>query len=143
MISGPGSPVAELEQCRLRGIHVEFYDPAGTVHGIPTYPWRMAPAGLATMRQLRARGLRPGGQDIQAQVIWWHGGGGRRTRRVAYLYRVDLARPKRTASPSQMIAIGKAMTARMTCPSCGGWKPYCISRRLGECNDCAAAARAA
>ena len=141
--SCPGSPVAGLEQGRLRGMHVEFYDPAGAVHGIPTYPWQMAPGGLATMRQLRAAGLRPRGQDIQAQIIWWHGSGNGRTRRVAYLYRIDLAKPKRTASPSQMAAICRAISARMTCKSCGNWKPYCISKSLGECNDCAAAARAA
>jgi hypothetical protein len=45
------------------------FDPAGTRYGIPTYPWRYAPDGLATRRQLRARGLRPGGQPIAAQVM--------------------------------------------------------------------------
>ncbi|MFJ3827814.1 hypothetical protein ACIPWI_07570 [Streptomyces sp. NPDC090046] len=35
---------------------------------LPVYPWRLAPDGLATRRQLRAAGLRPGGQDVVAQL---------------------------------------------------------------------------
>lgn len=45
------------------------YDPTGARYGIPTYPWRLAPAGYATRRQLRARGLRPGGQPVAAQLM--------------------------------------------------------------------------
>lgn len=52
---------------------------------VPVYPWRLAPEGLATRRQLRALGLRPGGQEVAAQI--------ERPRRrrgplVAYLYRI-------------------------------------------------------
>jgi hypothetical protein len=44
----------------------------------PVYPWRGAPAHLATRAQLAAAGLRPGRQDVQALVLWasrcgWHG----------------------------------------------------------------------
>ncbi|HEY5019106.1 MAG TPA: RRQRL motif-containing zinc-binding protein, partial [Streptosporangiaceae bacterium] len=81
--------VAELETARGRGWFIQFYDPDGQRYGLPTYPFRFAPAGLLTARQLRARGLRPGGQDVAAQILWRH----RRTRRVAYLYRADLALP--------------------------------------------------
>ncbi|WP_399024168.1 hypothetical protein [Streptomyces sp. CS-7] len=35
---------------------------------LPVYRWRLAPDGLATRRQLRALGLRPGGQDVAAQL---------------------------------------------------------------------------
>ena len=66
---------------RRTGIHPGFYDPDGSTYGMPTYPYRWAPTGLATRRQLRARGLRPGGQPITAQIIWKHKG----KRRVAYL----------------------------------------------------------
>ncbi len=45
------------------------YCPSGGKFGIPTYPWRYAPTGLATRRQLRALGLRPGGQEVAAQVL--------------------------------------------------------------------------
>lgn len=45
------------------------HDPTGAIYGLPSYPWRLAPEGLATRRQLRARGLRPGGQEAVAQVM--------------------------------------------------------------------------
>ncbi|MCI2421536.1 hypothetical protein MOQ72_29285 [Saccharopolyspora sp. K220] len=44
--------------------------------GLPTFSFRNAPAGLATVRQLRAMGLRPNGQDPVAQVKWWRKGCG-------------------------------------------------------------------
>ncbi|MEV6811817.1 RRQRL motif-containing zinc-binding protein [Micromonospora sp. NPDC051296] len=115
---------------RIRAV---FHDPDGSRYGIPTFWWRGAPPGYATRRQLRAAGLRPGGQPIAAQVLW-RGVGGIRT---AYLYRVDLARPKRTATPAQLRAIRAALTARRTCRVCGVVRPYCIPRSLGECLDCA------
>ncbi len=97
---GPG-PASELAERALRVLrHVEFYDRWGSnFEGLPTYPWGAAPKGYATYRQLRRMGLRPGGQGIQAQVVWWHGGrrssNGRscRERRVAYLYLIDKAVP--------------------------------------------------
>jgi hypothetical protein len=107
-----------------------FYDPTGARYGLPTYPYRLAPTGLATIRQLRAQGLRPGGQDIAAQILW------RRGKRCAYLYRVDLAVPKRTATPAQRAAIARALTARRTCPDCEQVKPYYIPRRTRACLDC-------
>jgi rubredoxin len=55
---------------------------------------------------------------------------------VAYLYRADLALPKRQATPAQRAAIAKALLARRTCPTCGTGKPYYIPRSLGECLDC-------
>ncbi|MDM4720358.1 RRQRL motif-containing zinc-binding protein [Micromonospora sp. WMMA1363] len=112
------------------GLRVRFYDPLGIRHGFPTYPYFMAPTGLATRRQLRAAGLRPGGHDPVAQILWWRG------KRVAYLYRLDLAQPKRTATPAQREAIGKALRARRTCRVCGVERPYYIPRRHGECLDC-------
>jgi hypothetical protein len=120
-----------LDRCRRRGMRIAFYDPDGERYGLPTYPWRWAPDGLLTTRQLRAHGLRPGGQDIAAQILW------RRGKRVAYLYRVDAAKPKRTATPAQYAAIARALRARRTCISCGREQPYYIPRRYGECLDCA------
>ncbi|RZU72021.1 hypothetical protein EV384_0360 [Micromonospora kangleipakensis] len=114
------------------GIRVEFYDPAGTRYGFPTFPYLTAPAGLAARRQLRAAGLRPGGHDPVAQILWRH----RAQRRVAYLYRLDLAAPKRTATPAQREAIAKALRARRTCRTCQRVKPYYIPRRTGSCLDC-------
>ncbi|MEU7923506.1 RRQRL motif-containing zinc-binding protein [Micromonospora zamorensis] len=114
------------------GIRVEFYDPLGTRYGFPTFPYHCAPDGLATLRQLRAAGLRPGGHDPVAQIYWRH----RTNRRVAYLYRTDLAKAKRTATPAQREAIAKALLARRTCRHCAQVKPYYIPRRYGCCLDC-------
>jgi hypothetical protein len=132
-VTAPGMRSAELESARGRGWHVTYYDPAGDRYGIPTYPYRWAPAGLMTVRQLRAAGLRPGGQDPAAQILWRHKG----RRRVAHLYWRSLALPKRTATPAQLAAIARALEARRTCPTCGQVRPYYIPRSLGECNDCA------
>lgn len=56
--------------------------------------------------------------------------------RVAYLYDVALAKPKRTPSPAQLVALGRAMTARRTCGTCGRDDGYVIPGHLGECLDC-------
>ncbi|MGP3924778.1 RRQRL motif-containing zinc-binding protein [Streptomyces sp. 8N616] len=112
------------------------YDPTGIRYGMPTYPWRFAPSGLATRRQLRSRGLRPGGQPIAAQVM-------RRCRgrksgvQVAYLYRVDQAKPVRPMTAAKRAALAKAMTARRTCPQCRTDTGYCIPTSLGLCVPCA------
>ncbi|MFD3416755.1 RRQRL motif-containing zinc-binding protein [Streptomyces decoyicus] len=102
--------------------------------GIPTYPWRLAPDGLATRRQLRARGLRPGGQPVVAQI--------ERPRRrrgplVAYLYRIELALPVRPMTPARWAALAKANAARRTCPDCGLDRGYTIPTSLGACVTCA------
>jgi hypothetical protein len=110
-----------------------FCDPTGARYGIPTFPWQGAPEGYATLRQLRVRGLRPGGQPVAAQILW-RGVGGTRT---AFLYRIDAAKPKRTATPRQRETIGRALVARMRCPTCRHVRPYVIPRTLGECLTCA------
>lgn len=122
--------VPVLDGARTRGIRVEFYDPDGTRYGLPTYPYHWAPANLLTTRQLRQRGLRPGGQQPAAQILW------RRGLRVAYLYDTALALPKRQATPAQLAALENAMRARRTCPLCGQEKAYCIPLSTGQCNDC-------
>jgi hypothetical protein len=114
------------------GRYIEFYDPDGDRHGLPTYPYRHAPDGYATRRQLRAQGLRPAGQLIAGQILWRH----KKQRRVAYLYPLAGAKPKRTATPAQHVAIAKALLARRTCRTCQQVKPYYIPRRYGECLDC-------
>ncbi|MER6678097.1 RRQRL motif-containing zinc-binding protein [Streptomyces sp. NPDC000983] len=102
---------------------------------LPVYRWRLAPDGLATLRQLRALGLRPGGQDVAAQL--------ERPRRhgrpplVAYLYRVDQAKPVRPMTPAKWAALAKANTARRLCPECGRDAGYVIPPTLGTCSPCA------
>ncbi|MFB9448702.1 hypothetical protein Dvina_45070 [Dactylosporangium vinaceum] len=124
--------VAVLDTQVALGMKVEFYDPLGATFGLPTYPFKWAPTHLATRRQLRSRNLRPGGQDIAAQILWRHRG----KRRVAYLYDIQHAKAKRTATPAQLAAVGKALLARRFCTSCQQLKPYYIPRRYGECLDC-------
>ncbi|GAA4215556.1 RRQRL motif-containing zinc-binding protein [Microbispora amethystogenes] len=118
-------------------IRARFWDPAGKRYGIPTWPWRMAPAHLLTRRQLTAAGLRPGGQGVQAQVLWASRRHGAPGVRAAYLYDVRFALPKRTATPAQLDALAKANAARRTCPDCGRDAGYVLPRHLGTCLDCA------
>jgi len=116
-----------------------YWDPEGSRYGIPTYPWQCAPSGLATRRQLAAKGLRPGGQPVVAQVMW-HSSRCPSQHDVAYLYRVDLAKPKRVPTAAQLRALDKALAARRMCPECDRDAGYVISTRLGICNRCAEAA---
>ncbi|XVV14411.1 RRQRL motif-containing zinc-binding protein [Actinoplanes sp. CA-131856] len=120
-------------------VRAAFHDPDGDRYGIPTFWWRGAPDGYATRRQLRERGLCPGRQPIAAQILWRGVGG----IRAAYLYRLDLARPKRVATPAVLAALAKAMRARRTCPTCRRVRPYVIPRSLGECLSCASLEAAA
>ncbi|MEU6492659.1 RRQRL motif-containing zinc-binding protein [Streptomyces sp. NPDC046984] len=101
---------------------------------LPTFRWRLAPDGYATRRQLRARGLRPGGQQVAAQL--------ERPRRrrgplIAYLYRVDLAKPVRPMTPGRWAALAKANAARRICRTCRRDAGYVIPAHLGTCVPCA------
>ncbi|MGW6783565.1 RRQRL motif-containing zinc-binding protein [Streptomyces sp. NPDC054987] len=110
------------------------FDPDGARFGVPTYPWRLAPEGLATRRQLRAQGLRPGGQPIAAQLLRPRF---RREPLVAYLYRVDRAKPVRPMTSRKWGALALAMLARRTCPECSTDAGYVIPASLGMCVPCA------
>jgi hypothetical protein len=129
--------VPYLDELKTNGTWADFYDPEGARYGLPTYPFHWAPKGYLTRRQLRDKGLSPGGQDVQAQILWRH----KSQRRVAFLYEEELAKPKRVPTPAQLAAVEKALTARKTCPSCRTVKPYCLPKSLGECLECAEGAR--
>ncbi|MEU9072409.1 RRQRL motif-containing zinc-binding protein [Streptomyces sp. NPDC048306] len=87
--------------------------------------------GLATRRQLRALGLRPGGQNAMPGLSWRNG------RRKAYFYRIELALPKRTPTLAQERALDRAMAARQTCPTCRRRYHYCLPlKTLGSCLEC-------
>ncbi|THA28460.1 RRQRL motif-containing zinc-binding protein [Streptomyces sp. A1547] len=120
---------------------MKFYDPEGAEYGIPTYPRRLAPEGLATRRQLRAKGLRPAGQPVVAQILWYGRrppGATARLVRAAYLYRLDLAAPVRPMTPGLWRAHRAMMRARRTCPACCTVRDYVIPLSLGACVSCAA-----
>ncbi len=95
---------------------------------------RWAPPGLFTVRQLAERGLRPAGQDVAGWLVW-----NARPGRCgwAYLYRLDLARPKRVPSAAQRAAIARCNVVQQWCPTCRTDVGYRIPRRFGECVDCA------
>ncbi|MEU9137080.1 RRQRL motif-containing zinc-binding protein [Streptomyces sp. NPDC048404] len=102
---------------------------------LPVFRWHLAPDGYATRRQLCARGLRPGGQDVAGTL--------ERPRRrgrpplVAYLYHVDLAVPVRPMTPGRWRAHAAMMRARRTCPECRRDAGYVIPPTLGSCVTCA------
>jgi hypothetical protein len=90
----------------------------GTWHGRPLLSYGIERLGvLATRRQLRAMGKRPGGQDPVAHLYF-------RCRRAgklvfADLYLIEKAKPVRPMTPARQAALDKAMAARRTCRECG------------------------
>lgn len=116
-----------------RGVMTERWgwQPTARMHdGLPTWRWRCAPAGLVTRRQMRAVGRAPAGAAPVGRIEC------RRGRRWALLWdRAELG-PKRTPTPAQRAALGRALAARRRCPSCGRDAGYCIPRSLGCCLDC-------
>lgn len=108
-------------------------DPAGDIHGMPTYPWRCAPAGLATYRELSKEGLRPGGHPPVAQVMRCRG----RRVLIAYLYDRERARPKRPMTPAKWAAVRTAIAAKMRCARCRRALDYIPAKYVDyECWDC-------
>ena len=101
--------------------------------GLPTWRWRVAPAGLLSRRQMRAAGLAPGGAQPVARVVCRSG----RARRVAYLYDPAELAPKRVATAAQLVAVGKALAARRWCSKCLRDVGYTVPTSLGCCVDCA------
>lgn len=100
----------------------------------PVYRYRSAPSGLATRRQLRAEGLRPGAPAVA--VIRW-----RRGLRWAGLYALAEAVPVGVPTLQQAAALDAAMLVRRTCSACGVVAEYCLPTRWSaagrrECLDC-------
>jgi ribosomal protein L37AE/L43A len=118
---------AEIEGCG-------WVDHAWMEGGLPTCHWTGAPGGLATRRQLRELGLSPGGHGPVAALRRRPGG-----YLHAWLYRLDLAQDKRNATPAVLRALGAAMRARRTCPTCRRDTGCCLPRSLGQCWNCWAA----
>jgi hypothetical protein len=112
-----------------------FYDPTGARFGLPTYPRDLVPShlDLRTRTQLRALGLRPGGQDPVAQIAWASRCGGSKDGvRVAYLYHAHLARPVRPMTAARERALAKALLARHTCRTCEQVHEYCLPTSRGR-----------
>ena len=118
-------------------VDVDVYD-AGKPR-FPEYDWNTAPKDvLATRRQLRAKGLRPGGHDPVARLRCKDCTGLTRvcTRR-AWLYRIDLALPVRPMTFAKEVALDRAMEARQRCPKCTRRYFHCIPlKTYGMCLEC-------
>jgi hypothetical protein len=111
-------------------IHLEARPDLTVPADYPTYRWQCAPIGLATCRQLASLGLRPGGAEPVARIVW------RRGKRWADLYVIHHAKPKRTPTPAQLRALAAAMRARRTCGTCGRDAGYCLPTSWRGCLDC-------
>lgn len=98
---------------------------------LPVFRWKQAGPHLATRRQLREMGLRPGGQEPVARIEC------RRGKRWAWLYRIDLAKPKLPMTLAKEAALDRAMAARQTCPVCKRRYFHALPlRTLGCCLEC-------
>jgi len=98
--------------------------------GLPTFSFHGAPSGLATKRQLRAVGMRPGGHGPVAQLKW------KRGRRWAALYRLDLAAPVRPMTAARWSAHEAAMRARRFCQAHQGYVDHCVRGPRKQCGTC-------
>lgn len=103
---------------------------------LPAYRWHLAPDGLATRAQLRAKGLRPVGDPVAE--IHWRSRLARQTGgwRFAYLYPTATAVPVAEPTEGQRRGLAAAMRARRTCPTCRTDRGYVIPTSLGECWPC-------
>ncbi|MEU3071652.1 RRQRL motif-containing zinc-binding protein [Streptomyces sp. NPDC006906] len=99
---------------------------------LPVFRWKQAGrTNLATRRQLREMGLRPGGQEPAARIECRGG------KRFAWLYRIDLAKPKLPMTLAKEAALDRAMAKRQTCGTCRRRYFHCIPlRTLGSCLEC-------
>ncbi|WP_236573994.1 RRQRL motif-containing zinc-binding protein [Streptomyces sp. GS7] len=98
-----------------------------------------APKDLLTRRQLRAAGLSPCGHDPVAQLRCHRCSYRPRIEctHLAWLYRADLAKPKRVPTLAQEGALDRAMAARQTCPKCKRrYYFYLPLRTQGCCDPC-------
>lgn len=107
----------------------------GTRDGLILLSWGLAPRDrLATRRQLRAVGLRPGGQDPVALLYFRHSPAC--TKVFASLYLIAAAKPVRAMTPAKHAAVGKALAARRRCVQCGEDTGVYLPRDNHRCDPC-------
>jgi len=96
------------------------------------FAWGMAPACLATRRQLRATGRRPARGARPAAFLSWRAG-----RRWAGLYPVTDTVPRTPASPRALECLERARTVLRTCRVCGTDTGYRLPDRWDRtCLSC-------
>ncbi|MFI7178954.1 RRQRL motif-containing zinc-binding protein [Streptomyces spororaveus] len=110
-------------------VDVDPYAPAEPETTIPVFKRLCAPSGYATKRQLRAMGLRPGGQEPVAEVET-------RGPKNGLLYEIAKARPVRPMTLAKEHALDKAMAARQTCGTCGRRYFFVLPTSLKSCLEC-------
>ncbi|GGP35965.1 RRQRL motif-containing zinc-binding protein [Saccharothrix coeruleofusca] len=107
----------------------------GTYEGLPLLSYGCAPRDkLATYRQLRAMGLRPGGQDPVAVLFVRHRASG--TTSFASLYLIERAAPVRPMTRAKFTALAKANLARRICRRCGRDPLYVLPTSTRLCWPC-------
>lgn len=107
----------------------------GHQDGLPLVSWGIAPRDkLATYRQLRAVGLRPGGQGPVALLYFRHHSS--KTFTLANLYLIAQAKPVRAMTAAKWAAVQKALAARRICPVCGEDGGDYIRPSAGKCEAC-------
>lgn len=99
------------------------------------------PENLLTRRQLRDQGLSPGGQDpvavLRCKYCSYRPDQSCNHPTRAWLWRRDLAKPKRVPTLAQEWALDRAMAARQTCPLCLRRYFVCLPLRTkGSCDPC-------
>lgn len=111
----------------------------GTWEGLAVFAWRgrpcAAPRGLLTRRQLRAKGLRPGGQDPVALLMFRHIKPFRRVE-LCELFREDLAVPVRPMTPAKEKALEAANRARRFCHTHQGHVDHVVRGPKKQCAAC-------
>ncbi|MCO1582021.1 hypothetical protein M8C13_40360 [Crossiella sp. SN42] len=111
----------------------------GRLDGLPVFGWRgrpgAVPPGLATFRQLRAVGLRPGGADPVALLVFRHRKAFRREE-VCSLWLVAKAKPVRPMTARKQFALEKALAALRFCPQCRQDAGYRLPTSYGKCWNC-------
>jgi hypothetical protein len=107
----------------------------GHHEGLPLLSWGIAPRDtLATYRQLRKSGLRPGGKGPVALLYFRHHSS--KTFTLANLYLVADAKPVRPMTPAKWAALQAALAARRVCPECDEDGGDYIRPSAGVCEAC-------
>lgn len=107
----------------------------GRLDGVHLLSWGIAPRDkLATKRQLRAMGLRPGGQDPVAVLYFRCRAACKKV--YANLYLIEKALPVRPMTAARRAALDKAMAARRTCRQCGETGDAELPRAYRVCEPC-------
>lgn len=107
----------------------------GIREGLPLLSWGLAPRDkLATRRQLRAMGLRPGGQDPVALLAFRHRASYRHV--LAELFLIERAQRVRPMTPARWQAVRTALAARRRCGQCLRDSAVYLPRARPLCEPC-------